>query len=216
VQRPFPLPDGSLIRLTTARYYTPSGRSIQRPYKDGVEEYYKDITERYSNGEMISADSISFPDSLRFETSKGRAVYGGGGIMPDVFFPWDSTWYSDFYADIRRSGVMNQFSVEYVDENRKEIEQKYKNAIDLRDNFNFEEEIKDDFLAMVEVEEIAYEEEGWNQSAKTIEYQLKALIARNVWDIDSYYQVIYQIDDELQKTVDILNDGSRFSELKLN
>jgi carboxyl-terminal processing protease len=105
VQRPFNLRDGSVVRLTTARYYTPSGRSIQRPYENGTEEYYDDFSERFEHGEYLHADSIKFPDSLRYTTKQGRVVFGGGGIMPDVFIPWDSTMFSDYYVEIRRKGT---------------------------------------------------------------------------------------------------------------
>jgi carboxyl-terminal processing protease len=210
VQRPFPLPDGSVIRLTTARYYTPTGRSIQRPYEEGVEAYYKEIRDRYENGEMLSVDSIDFPDSLKYFTSNGRTVYGGGGIMPDVYFTWDSTWYSDYYSDIRRSGVMNQFTVDYVDKNRKALEAVYGSPVEFRDHFSFDE-IEKPFFQLVEKEGVEFDEEGWEKSGETIRAQLKAMIARNLWTIDAYYMMIYEVDDELQKTVEILEEGKMFS-----
>lgn len=214
VQRPFPLPDGSVIRLTTARYHTPSGRSIQRPYEEGFENYYKDFYERFESGEMINADSIEFPDSLKYETSKGRAVYGGGGIMPDVFLPWDSTWYSDYYSDLRRHGVINQYTVDYVDKHRAEIEQNYASPEDLRENFEFTPQISDEFFALAKKEGVEFDEEGWNRSRDIIITQTKALIARNVWDVGAYYKVIYEIDDELIKTIEILEENKFFSQLK--
>ncbi len=120
VQRPFQLPDSSEVRLTTARYYTPSGRCIQKSYSEGVDKYYQDFATRYKHGEMENSDSIKFPDSLKFHTSKGRTVYGGGGIMPDVFIPLDTTAVTDYYLDIRRKNVLNLFVGDYVDKNRKE------------------------------------------------------------------------------------------------
>jgi carboxyl-terminal processing protease len=216
VQRPFPLPDGSIIRLTTARYYTPSGRSIQRPYDEGVEGYYEDFYDRYNNGELVNADSIHFPDSLKYETSKGRTVYGGGGIMPDVFMPWDSTWYSDYYTELRRKGVMNQFTVDLVDKERESIENDYVTPENFRENFKFDEKLLDEFFSLAEREEVEFDEEGWEKSQETIIAQMKALIARNVWDVEAYYKVIYSIDDELIKTVNILEDGKMFSQLKSN
>jgi len=125
VQKPFPLTDGSIIRLTTARYYTPSGRSIQKPYEKGVEEYYKDFSRRIQSGELVNADSIHFPDSLRYFTSKKRLVFGGGGIMPDVFIPWDSTLISDYYSKLVRKGVVNSYIIDYIDNNRNELNEKY-------------------------------------------------------------------------------------------
>jgi carboxyl-terminal processing protease len=214
VQRPFPLPDGSIVRLTTARYYTPSGRCIQRPYNEGVKDYYEDFYERYDNGEMLSADSIKFPDSLRYETSKGRTVYGGGGIMPDVFMPWDSTWYSDYYTDLRRNGTMNQFTVDLVDKHRKQIQADFDSPVDFRDNFVFDDDMMNDFFSLAEKEGVEFDEKGWEKSKNTILSQMKALIARNIWDVEAYYEVIYEIDDELIKTVEILEDGKLFSQLK--
>jgi len=121
VERPFQLPDGSVVRLTVAHYYTPSGRCIQKPYNKGVDEYYKDFAERMKHGELIHPDSIHFPDSLKYKTSHGRTVYGGGGIMPDIFVPWDSTRYDAMYSTLIRKGVFNAFVNDYLDKNRKHL-----------------------------------------------------------------------------------------------
>lgn len=118
VQRPFDLYDKSQIRLTTSRYYTPSGRCIQKPYDDGVEEYQKDYYKRYSHGELLSADSVHFPDSLRFYTAGKRVVYGGGGIMPDVFVPIDTNRASDYLINLRSKGLFNNYALKWVEENR--------------------------------------------------------------------------------------------------
>lgn len=118
VQRPFDLYDKSQIRLTTSRYYTPSGRCIQKPYDDGVEEYQKDYYKRYSHGELLSADSIHFPDSLRFYTAGNRTVYGGGGIMPDVFVPIDTNRASDYLINLRSKGLFNNFALQWAEEHR--------------------------------------------------------------------------------------------------
>ena len=125
VQRIFELTDGSQIRLTIARYYTPSGRCIQKPYKDGLEAYYRDISNRYSHKEMITSDSISLPDSVKFYTSAGRVVYGGGGIIPDIFIPVDTTRLSDYWINLNSKGLINRFALEWTERNRTEMLAKY-------------------------------------------------------------------------------------------
>ena len=126
VQRQFPLIDGSVMRLTTARYYTPTGRCIQKPYKDGKDEYELDLINRYNKGELLHADSIHFPDSLHYQTlSLKRTVYGGGGIMPDIFVPLDTTRYTDFHRKLVAFGIINKVCVQYVDKNRAELKKKY-------------------------------------------------------------------------------------------
>jgi carboxyl-terminal processing protease len=126
VQRQFPLIDGSVMRLTTARYYTPTGRCIQKPYKDGKDKYELDLINRYNKGELLHADSIHFPDSLHYQTlSLKRTVYGGGGIMPDIFVPLDTTRYTDFHRKLVAFGIINKVCVQYVDKNRAELKKKY-------------------------------------------------------------------------------------------
>lgn len=213
VQRPFNLPDGSVIRLTTARYYTPSGRCIQRPYEDGKEEYYMDFYNRYKHGELVHADSIKFPDSLRYETANGRAVYGGGGIMPDMFIPWDSSGYSDYYADIRRKGLLNQFTVQYVDDHRKDLLERYPDVKAFRDLFVADESFIKEFTEMAEKEEVPMDEEGWKASGELIQFQLKALIARNLWDVNSFYFIMVDYDDTYSEAVKVLDKGLLFSQL---
>lgn len=125
VQRPFNLDDGSQVRLTIARYYIPSGRCIQKPYDNGVDDYRQDYQKRYSHGEMIYADSISFPDSLKYKTNNNRVVYGGGGIMPDIFVPMDTTRASDYYINLRSKNLFNEFSINYAESNREDLLKKY-------------------------------------------------------------------------------------------
>ncbi|NTV82694.1 MAG: S41 family peptidase, partial [Bacteroidales bacterium] len=190
VQRPFNLPDGSVIRLTTARYYTPTGRCIQRPYDDGADEYYSDFKKRFEHGEYVSADSITFPDSLKYQTPRGRIVYGGGGIMPDVFIPWDSTMFSDYYVELRRKGILNTFTLEYVDEHRDKLNKLYPSSAGFSKDFIITAEMIDDLKELAEKEEIKFDEKGWNASEELILTQMKALIARNLWDIDAFYEIM--------------------------
>lgn len=136
VQRPMNMIDGSQVRLTIARYYIPSGRCIQKPYSDGADEYYKDYQKRYQHKEMVSADSISFPDSLKYKTNNGRTVYGGGGIMPDMFVPMDTTRASDYYINLRSKNMFNDFSLQWAEQNREEILKKYPTYEDFNKAWN--------------------------------------------------------------------------------
>jgi carboxyl-terminal processing protease len=215
VQRPFNLPDGSVIRLTTARYYTPTGRCIQRPYNKGTDEYYQDFNKRFEHGEYVVADSIHFPDSLKYETPHGRVVYGGGGIMPDVFVPWDSTMFSDYYVDLRRKGVLNNFTLKYVEDNRAQLNEKYPTLDDFSNNFKVEDSMIKNFQELADKEGIKLDEEGWKTSELLINTQIKALIARNLWDINAFYEIMSVIDEEFHKAVDILKDPEIFQKLKI-
>jgi len=215
VQRPFRLPDGSVIRLTTARYYTPTGRCIQKPYDEGTEDYLADLRKRLENGELIHADSIHFPDSLKYYTSKNRLVYGGGGIMPDVFTPWDSTRISDYYSDLIRKGVLNSFTLTYVDNNRKKIEKEYPTFKSFNAKFEVDEKFMDKFFKYAKKEGVDFDEDGYNNSETFIKHQLKALIARNFWDMNAYFEVIKEVDDGYLKAVEIINNDELFEELQL-
>ncbi|MCF8339254.1 MAG: peptidase S41, partial [Bacteroidales bacterium] len=213
VQRPFHLPDSSVIRLTTARYHTPSGRCIQRPYEEGEkEEYYKDIKERMERGEFVNTDSITFPDSLKYTTDNGRTVYGGGGIMPDVFVPWDSTQYSDFYTNIVKNRIPNSFILDHLDSKRGELNKKYEDIKSFKSEYNITDEFMNEFIDYAKDEGVEFEEEGFRQSEKQIKYMLKALIARNLYDISAYYEVISMIDQTIQKSVEILKKETAFAE----
>jgi carboxyl-terminal processing protease len=215
VQRPFNLPDSSQIRLTTARYHTPSGRCIQKPYSSGIEKYYEDFSDRVRHGELINPDSIKFPDSLKYSTNKGRAVYGGGGIMPDVFIPWDSTWYSDYYADLRRKGTLNDFTLQYVDENRKQLLENYPDLKRFKSGFMVDDAFLALFFAQAEKDSVAFDEEGWKSSGELIRFQIKAMIARNLWDISAYYEIMWDIDDVILRARDVLKEGTYFKKFNI-
>nr|NQU89208.1 S41 family peptidase [Bacteroidota bacterium] len=216
VQRPFPLPDGSVIRLTTARYHTPTGRCIQKPYEEGVDEYYKDFKYRLDNGELVSADSIKFPDSLRYFTPGGRVVYGGGGIMPDVFVPIDSTRFSDYYTDLVRKGVFNNYTMTYVDKSRSELLKEYPSLDAFKKGFEISDKMYSDFLAKAKEEGVERsEDDKYYYPDAYIQIQIKALIARNLWDTNAYFEVISELDDELSQAIGLLQDGNMFSELNL-
>jgi len=146
VQKPINLADGSQVRLTISKYYTPSGRCIQRPYEDGLDNYLNDLQERRSHGELLTADSIRFPDSLKYQTAKGRTVYGGGGIMPDIFIPLDTTRYSSLYNEMYRKGVISGFALDYMEKNRELLKMKYAAIDDFKTNFFISEPLFQEFL----------------------------------------------------------------------
>jgi carboxyl-terminal processing protease len=215
VQRPFRLPDGALIRLTTARYHTPTGRCIQKPYDEGVEEYFKDFKNRLEHGELVSADSIHFPDSLQYITPAGRTVYGGGGIMPDIFIPIDSTRFSDYYTDLVRKSVFNDYIMSYLDNNRAQILSRYPDVIAFKNEFVVDDKMYSDFNAKAaEAKVVRDAHEKYYYPDEDLKLQIKALLARNLWDAEAYFIVINTIDDELGAAIDLLQNEKQFSELQ--
>ncbi len=216
VQRPFPLPDGSLIRLTTSRYHTPTGRSIQKPYDNGVEDYYMDVYNRMKHGEMVHPDSIKFPDSLKYYTPANRVVYGGGGIMPDIFIPWDSTWISDYYTELRRKGVLNQFTVQYVNDHREELLSEYPEVESYIKGFEIDDAFMKNFITFGEGMEVEFDEKGYETSGKFLRTQIKAWMARNLWDVGASYQVFSEMDDGFLKAMEVLNDETLFMDSKIH
>jgi carboxyl-terminal processing protease len=215
VQRPIPLPDGSYIRLTTQKYFTPSGRCIQKPYDDGMDAYYREKFDRYESGEFWSLDSLDFPDSLKYSTENGRVVYGGGGILPDVFVPLDTTASSDLNSDLIRKGVMNSFAITYTNKQRKKLLKEFGDVGAYVDGFDIDmavTELKE--YAAREDEEIDWSEEEFNTSRKMIEGRLKALIARNLWDYSAYYEVFNPYWGTYIKAIEILKEND-YNEFKL-
>ena len=213
VQRPFKLPDGSVVRLTVARYYTPSGRCIQKPYDEGVDEYYKDFMNRMEHGETFHADSIHFPDSLKYQTKSGRTVYGGGGIMSDIFIPLDTIRYSKLYSSLVRKGVINGYVNEYLDKNRKKLLQKYSTFYDFNDDFEISNNDFGEFTAKAKKKEIEFTDEEIALNEAFVRIQLKALIARNLYESGDYFEVIVPLDDEIIKALEVINDDNLYQEL---
>ena len=204
VQEPHQLADGSVIRLTIARYYTPTGRSIQKPYSDNKNDYNNDLLERYQNGEFSEADSIHFTDSLKFVTPGGNIVYGGGGIMPDIFVPLDTTGYSKYYAETVRKGVLYNFAFEYVDKNRESLI-KYENAYAINDYLE-SINIFDQFADYAEQNGVTKTTKGFNHSRHLVNTQLKANIARNIIDNNGFYPIIKDVDSTLKIAISFLRD----------
>lgn len=208
VQRPLALNDGSVIRLTVSRYLTPTKRWIQRPYNEGVEKYYHDLENRLSRGELQCADSIDFPDSLKYETLiKKRIVYGGGGIMPDVFVPLDTTSFSDYYQNIIAKGVLNKTIAKYFLENEKMLRRNYKNIEDFASDYRVEESLLCNLKKNAQAAGIEFEQSQYDRSKSMIENLIKAIIARDLWDSSAYFQVMNEQDQMLIKSIEILQNG---------
>jgi len=213
VQRPFELPDGSQIRLTTSRYHTPSGRCIQRPYEKGVEDYAKEMIKRLEHGEYYHADSIHFPDSLKYKTDGGRTVYGGGGIMPDIFIPVDTAYSSKLYTNLVRKGALNRFTTDYGLKHRDEIKAQYGDFDNFNKNFTVNQDLINGLKAAGEEAKVEWNEEQFKHSEKFILLQIKALIARNVWDTQQYYQVMASNDPGIQKAMEILGNEREYKRI---
>ena len=213
VQRPFNLPDGAQIRLTTSRYHTPSGRCIQRPYEGGVEEYAKEMTKRLEHGEYFHADSIHFPDSLKFKTDGGRTVYGGGGIMPDIFIPVDTAYNSKLYTNLVRKGALNRFTTDYGLKHREEIKAQYGDFERFNKEFTVGKDLIDGLKKAAEEAKVEWNDEQFVHSEEFLLLQVKALIARNVWETQQYYQVMASVDPGVQKALEVLENEKQYKKI---
>lgn len=206
VQWPIDLPDGSMIRLTISKYYTPSGRCIQKPYEKGnKKEYNKDLINRYNKGELTNADSIHFPDSLRYKTLiQGRTVYGGGGIMPDYFVPLDTTRYTKFYREVFARGIVNECGIRFLDKNRKKLREQYPDFDEYKASYEVPESLIKTIYSEAKKKEVKTEDEDAEKTSKLLHQVLKALIARDLWDMSEYFSIIYEDDALVQKAVEVL------------
>ncbi len=207
VQRVLPLGDGSALKLTVSRYHTPSGRCIQKPYEGGSENYSRDLIERYNRGEMLSADSIHFPDSLKYATLlKQRTVYGGGGIMPDVFVPVDTTRVSRLHSLLINRGVLNRYTLTYVDEHREELKSQYPTDDKFVESFAVSDEMMAEMLALAESEKCEITDEMRQSDTQLIRLQTKAYIARDLYKTADYYKVMAGENDSLSEALRVLGD----------
>lgn len=213
VQKPIPLPDGSMIRLTVSRYYTPTGRCIQRPYENGNNENYRhDIIDRYNRGELMSADSIHFPDSLKYSTLVNkRTVYGGGGIMPDIFIPIDTTRYSDYHRDLVANGLVNRIAMNYLDRNREQMNKSYGKFSLYKANFQVTDSLMQGLIEMATQEKITFNEQEYERSKEVIRLQIKALIARDLFDMGEYFQIINEDNPSFKEALRIINDPKAYN-----
>lgn len=203
VQEQSEFSDSSAIRLTIARYYTPTGRCIQKSYEDGLEAYYEEENNRYANGELESADSIKVNDSIKFKTPAGKIVYGGGGIVPDVFVGLDTVGRSLYLSEILFSGVLNDFAFEYSDKERNKLKG-YKTVDNFNKSFSISPEILNELIVYAEKNKIKRNPKEIKKSEVIIKNQLKALIARNVFNGEGYYQVIQTQDNVLKKAIELM------------
>jgi carboxyl-terminal processing protease len=192
--------DGSALRLTTARYYTPSGRSIQKHYNPGDDEYFNDISNRFRHGEFQQADSIKFADSLKFHTVGGRIVYGGGGIMPDIFIPMDTSGISPYLTKVANRNLIYRFAFEFTDRHRNEVRsiKDFESVKKFLSSFDLLKE----FIAYAQKNGVQANVKQIDHSKFILETQLKAVIARNIIDNDGFYPYILEVDETLQKAID--------------
>lgn len=210
VQMPVPLDDGSELRLTISRYYTPSGRSIQKPYESGNEKYSQDLYNRFQHGEMFTKDSIHFEDSLKYETTKGRTVYGGGGIMPDYFIPLDTSRnVGDFFSELITTNVFREYTLLYYETNKKELEkmsfEKYYK------DFQVDEDMLGKLVQMAKDADIEYDETEFEESKPILKSRIKAWVGRSVWGNDAFYQIIYQDNEIFQRALDLFDEAEELA-----
>lgn len=212
VQRPINLEDGSMIRLTIARYYTPAGRCIQKPYEKGdAKSYARDVVDRYNRGELTNADSIHFPDSLRYKTlKKGRTVYGGGGIMPDIFVPLDTARYTKLHRELSARSYVINANLKFIDKNRKQLTKQYKDFESFRKDFVVPDEVIDQMLAEAEKKDSlrAKDDADLQKTRKDVALILKGLVARDLWDMSEYFQIIYEDDPMVQHALEVMRKES--------
>ena len=207
VQRPIDFADGSMIRLTIAHYYTPSGRCIQKPYKKGEAlDYAMDIEKRFEHGELYSADSIHFADSLKYKTlRKQRIVYGGGGIMPDYFVPLDTTLYTQFHRQLAARSYIINANLKYIDINRKQLKKQFASFGDFNARYEVPQSLVDDVLQTAEKDKIKPKDDNELQTTlPQLRRQLKALVARDLWDMSEYFQVINETNPIVEKAVELM------------
>lgn len=215
VQREFLLPDSSSFRLTIARYYTPSGRNIQKPYVKGDrEDYDKDIIDRYNHGELQSADSIHFADSLKYTTLRlHRTVYGGGGIMPDVFVPLDTTQYTDYHRRLVAKGVIPQFALRYVDKNRADLKAQYPDAQKFIKEFTVTDEMLNNLVDAGKAEKVDFDKSQFAKSKEMLRTFVKAAIANDLFSTGAYFQIVNEQNDIYKEALSIINDDARYRKI---
>ena len=203
-----------MVRLTTAHYYTPSGRCIQKPYDDGVGEYKKDYFNRMSNGEMFNADSIHFDDDLKHKTLlNGRNVYGGGGIMPDIFVPLDTSHHYSYLNKLRRKNVTYNYVLDFVDQNRESVNQEYPDFEAFNENFKISDEVVAEVVERGEKEGVEKDEESLEFVKESLRKELKAYIARDLFSRNDMFKVLNRDDDVIAKAIEVLDNQKEYNNL---
>jgi carboxyl-terminal processing protease len=203
-----------MVRLTTAHYYTPSGRGIQKPYDEGVAEYKEDYQKRLSHGEMYNADSIVFSDSLKFKTLlNGRDVYGGGGVMPDIFIPVDTSMHYPYMNRLRRNNIVNNFALEYVDKNREQIKSKYPDFKNFDSKFEVSEEMIAEIVEIGAKEGIEKNDESLAFIKSDLKREVKALLARDLYSRDDFYKVYYKDDKAIIEALKVIGSQKNYDKL---
>ncbi len=214
VQQPFPLNDGSVIRLTTAHYYTPSGRCIQKPYDKGIEAYQNDYLNRLENGELFSKDSIHQDKDQVYQTLKNkRTVYGGGGIMPDIFVPLDTSSYYQYYNLLNRKNILYTKTLDYLVANREGLASKYKSFEAFRDNFEVNDDLVNGMIDEAEKEGIKRDEKGIDFARPLIKKLVKALLARDLFDPGCYYRIMNQDENIIKRALEVIENPDEYVKL---
>ena len=214
VQSEYDLQDGSMIRLTVARYYTPTGRSIQSPYDEGYDKYIENFYRRYTDGEMFTADSIHIADSLKYTTLVNkRTVYGGGGIVPDVFVAVDTTYNTQYLRRLNARNLLDSYTLDYFDKNRIQLTTKYKNFSEFKNNFQFSQEDIQDFINRGEAAGVRYDESQFNASKEDLLLILKGRLAMNLWQTSEYYEIVQQKDKVIEKALQVISDVKVYNEV---
>ena len=212
VQHEVELPDRSALRLTVARYYTPTGRCIQKPYGDSI-DYAGDFHNRLVNGELTVADSTHYPDSLKFVTPGGRVVYGGGGITPDVFVPLDSTYLNAILGELTYTGIIRQYSFNYIDVKRKDFE-KYKDGKEFLKKFQVSDAMVTELLGMAKAEGIAVTSANQKKLSAELKNRVKAQLARHLYDDNTMYQVLLESDKDFKKAMEVSKGSVKIAQNK--
>lgn len=217
VQQPFYLTDGSVVRLTTAHYYTPSGRCIQKPYNNGTEDYRKEFLKRMESGEMFNPDSITFSDSLKYKTlSSGRTVFGGGGIMPDIFVALDSSKHYSYINQLRRNNIIYNYVLSYIDANREKQLKKYDTFVKFNEKFEVTDNMINEVITAGEKEKIEKNQESLEFTGNLIKKEIKSYLARDLYNRGDFFRIYNQDDPEILKAMEILKNGAYYSHLASN
>ena len=208
IQNRTTLYDGSELRLTIARYFTPTGRSIQKPYDKGAENYYHDLENRYKRGEFMHSDSITFPDSLKYKTLiKGKTIYGGGGIFPDIFVPLDTNKYTQYHKSLLRKGIINKETTSYIAKNRNNLIRSFKNIEYFKYYFTVPNSLLDKIKEDSKEEKINFDEKDFDDSKEKISLQIKAIIGQTLFGTKAYYDIMLQENDALQRALQYIKEG---------